>query len=196
MSRARDLRTKPIDGNWADELAMLRHRGLRLGHRLERLEHEGLLNLAACRPFAPDRLLAQVLTEIADECERRGITTRLCTEALEVHPGLDPDQLREAVRCALDEALVRVGSGGTVELMAAQQGDAIEVTVRHDGRGPGGDPLALDLLEHLAESLDAELSTHRAARWTRIVLSLPVDSFEDLEDEPTREWVFPTPTAA
>lgn len=192
-----DLRNEPITASLVDELAALRFRWSRLHRRLRSLESDGLLTLSARRRECIRSILTEAVDEIGEEAARRDVELTLDVSDAPGLLWLDADQVRECVRCALDDGLARLRRGGRLDVRLVADASGAIVTVVNDGDGPG-DALALQVLMRVCSEPWTGLQVEVGDAGACIRLRVRSVEPDRVVHRPcvTRRWVFPTPSAA
>lgn len=220
LERLKELRSRPVTAEVADELASIQFRGSRLSRRLRVLGHQGLLTLSARSLRGPDELLRAAVAEVEEDCEARGIEVEV--EVAEHLPALwlDPEQVIEALRCILDNAIEAIGRGGKIVARARCTDDDVVLSIVNDGppvdpeilprvfaagvssrRNGPGEGIGLTIVQRVAAGLGGTARID-SGDWTVLSLSIPRRLAQRLSHEaepgsrPSRTWVFPIPRAA
>lgn len=209
IDRLRELRSMPIDPSIADEIAEIRFFAARLGRRLRALGQDGLLHVSVVSSHSLIEVLQAAVEEIREECGRRGIDARIEIEDTPPPMWVDRDQLIEALRCSLDDAM---SSGRTQAIIinVAETHGQVELTVRaQDGEGSTEidgprfeEPAILrhEVARRLLDLMGGQTQLRVEDNFREVTLHLPPGRAPGaVQRERSREgrvFVFPTPTAA
>jgi signal transduction histidine kinase len=173
-----------------DRALRLHFLGSRLSRRLSMLGEGGLLALSAIRETDIASVVRECAAEVSPECARRRITLDLRLDPGLRATWLDAEQLAEAVRCLIDNAMEALPDDGTLFLEARNDEHGLSVLVRDD-RTEHGDPKAhgseLFIAARFAEALDGELMRRAAGPLanavTETVLHIPVMRASELSED-------------
>ena len=178
LGEVNDARSIGLRLELVDRALRLHFLGSRLGRRLSMLGEGGLLALSAIRETDIASIVRECAIEVAPECRRRQISLELRIDDGLRSTWLDAEQLAEAVRCLIDDAMAALPEEGTLELEARNDAHGLAILVRDDrkranGPSDGGD---LYVAARFADALDGELERHPdslTATITETVLRIP-----------------------
>jgi signal transduction histidine kinase len=155
-----------------DHALRLHFLGSRLGKRLTRLGDGGLLTLSAIREANVATVIRECALEIAPECRRRHIVLELRLDPLLPPTWIDTEQLAEAIRCLLDDAMAALPEQGTLFIEARNDGYGIAIMVHDDRPREGGlglDAGELFVASRFADALDGDLERRALAGGTYVL---------------------------
>lgn len=216
MQRLVELRALPVSPEVVDELMAIEFHGARLARRLRALGEEGIMSFSVRAPRTIRELLERVIDEVAEDCDRRGIALELDVEPALPDMWLDGEQLVEALRCILDNAIEAICKSGRVIVRARSSSVGIELAVGNDGppvsreilphafsagvssrRSGPGEGLGLTIVKRVADAVGGNVRIASEQGWTEVALTLPRVRNANPETEGRgRNWVFPLSTAA
>ena len=168
-----------------DELIRLHFQGTRLSRRLRALGEEGLTQMSAERMEDIEEIVTSVIAEVRAESQRRHITMEIEIETRIGQVLLDREQIAEALRCLLDDALSGAMAGTTVTISVARKLGKIAFGVSY--RQPGvtysdtmKDRAALQVAWRVVESAGGKMTRKHSGPWseTRFWIPQPTASYD------------------
>lgn len=175
-----------------DRALCLHFLGSRLSRRLSMLGDGGLLALSAIREADVASIVRACAAEVATECRRRQISLDLRIDSGLGTTWLDAEQLLEAVRCLIDDAMEALAAQGTLALEARSDAQGLAIVIRDDRqRSRETTAHSSDLLvaSRFAEALDGELERRSAGPLTKAitetVLRIPETRARELSEQTT-----------
>lgn len=163
------------------KLLRLHFYGERLTQRIRALGEDGLVSVTAERTESALEIVQTVMSEVQDECRRSHVTlTANVGGGLEL-AFLDKEQISEAVRCLLDDALRAAAPGTEITLGAARIEGRIGFSVTHRQSGISyertrRDEKALIVASCIAETCGGQLTRTHDGPWSETALWIPQPS--------------------
>jgi two-component system NtrC family sensor kinase len=218
MQRLVELRAMPVSPEVLEELMTLEFHGARLARRLRALGQDEIMSFSVREPRTIRELLERVVEEVDEDCGRRAIELALQVEPALPDMWLDGEQLVEALRCILDNAIEAIGKGGHIVVRASASPGGVELAIGNDGppvsgdilphafspgvssrRSGPGQGLGLTIVKAVADAVGGNVRIASDEAWTEVALRLPRARNVSPAAQPAgcgRNWVFPLPTAA
>jgi len=217
LERLAEVRTRPVSPEVLEELMSLEFQGARLARRLRALGQEGIMTFSVRAPRTIGEILQRVVGEVTEDCARRQIALDLDVMPALPDMWLDGDQLVEALRCILDNAIEAIGRHGRITIGARLASGGIELAVGNDGppvpgeilphafragvssrRSGPGEGLGLTIVKAVADAVGGNVHLASNEGWTEVAMSLPRarNAATEASSGRGRNWVFPLPTAA
>jgi signal transduction histidine kinase len=189
LGEVTNARTVELRLELVDRALRLHFLGSRLSRRLSMLGEGGLLALSAIRETDVASIVRECAAEVAPECGRRQISLDLRLDPGLRSTWLDAEQLSEAVRCLIDNAMEALSEQGTLFLEARNDAHGLSILVRDDrGERDEAAPHGSELYvaARFAEALDGELMRHPAGLLadvvTETILRIPVTRASELSE--------------
>lgn len=160
------------------KLLRLHFYGERLVQRIRALGEDGLVAVTAERTESALDIVHTVLAEVQNECRRTHITLSADLGAGLDLAFLDREQISEAVRCLLDDALRAAAPGTEISVKAERRDGQIVFTVAHRQAGLSyersrRDEKALIVASCIAETCGGALTRTHDGPWSETALWIP-----------------------
>lgn len=178
LDAAQDIASEAATTESVDRLLRLHFQGTRLARRLHALGEDGLIALTAERIESASEIVKGVIAEVANECRRRSIGIDATIGEELGASWLDREQIAEAVRCLLDDALNGSAAGTNIEVKVERELGGVSFVVSY--RQPGcdykrelRDECALIVAHRIAESARGTLVREHRGPWSETSLWIP-----------------------